>query len=268
MLFCTVRGCGQPLTRTGNAYSCPQKHSFDIGRHGHITLLQPQDRRSRIPGDAAEAVHARRRLSDRGLFLPLLHAIRDLAALSPADTVLDAGCGDGYYLGTLAEHTGCQAHGIDISQPAILAAARRYPHCQWVLANADRQIPYGDQTFSLVLSITARRNAPEFHRVLRPTGRLLLAIPAPDDLIELRGPSRDRIPVAVADFAPHFTLAAQRRATTTADLDAAAVADVLHAIYRPLQPQPPAPGRVTFSLDLLLLLPVDAPPAQSPAASR
>jgi 23S rRNA (guanine745-N1)-methyltransferase len=268
MLICTVRGCGQPLTRTGNAYSCPQKHSFDIGRHGHITLLQPQDRRSRIPGDAAEAVHARRRLSDRGLFLPLLHAIRDLAALSPADIVLDAGCGDGYYLGTLAEQTGSQGHGVDISQPAILAAARRYPHCQWVLANADRQIPYASQTFSLVLSITARRNAPEFHRVLRPGGRLLVAIPAPDDLIELRGPSRDRIPVAVADFAPYFTLAAHRRATTTADLDAAAVADVLHAIYRPLQPQPPAAGRVTFSLDLLLFQPVDAPPAQSPAASR
>ena len=125
MLLCTVRGCGQPLTRTGHAYSCPRHHSFDVARSGYLNLLQPQDRRSKNPGDTAEAVHARRRLSAQGLFLPLLHAIGDLAALSPADTVLDAGCGDGYYLGTLAEHTGCQAHGIDISQPAILAAAAR-----------------------------------------------------------------------------------------------------------------------------------------------
>jgi 23S rRNA (guanine745-N1)-methyltransferase len=268
MLICTVRGCGQPLTRTGGAYTCPQKHSFDIGRLGHLTLLQPQDRRSREPGDAAAAVNARRRLHDRGVSAPLLQAIREFAHPSATDEVLDAGCGDGFYLGSLVELTGCRGHGIDISSPAILAAARRYPHCEWVLANADRQVPYANETFSLVLSITARRNAPEFHRVLQPHGRLLVAIPAPDDLIELRGPSRDRTASAVEAFHPHFTLAGQRRATTTADLDASAVDDILHSIYRPLQPHPPAAGRITFSLDLLLFQPVAAPPAQSPATSR
>lgn len=274
MLICTVRGCAQPLTRTGAAYTCPQKHSFDIGRHGHLTLLQPQDRRSREPGDTAAAVNARRRLHDRGVTAPLLEAIRDFAHPSPADEVLDAGCGDGFYLGTLAEQTGCRGHGIDISSPAILAAARRYPHCEWVLANADRQVPYADATFTLVMSITARRNASEFRRVLRPGGRLLVAIPAPDDLIELRGATRDRIASAVEAFAPHFELTAQRRATTTADLDAAAVEDILHSIYRPLQPHPAAAGRITFSLDLLLFQapqppspPAVTPPAQSPAAS-
>jgi 23S rRNA (guanine745-N1)-methyltransferase len=260
MLICTVRGCAQPLTRTGNAYTCPRKHAFDIGRHGHITLLQPQDRRSREPGDAAAAVQARRRLHDRGVTLPLLAAIRDFVNPIPAEHVLDAGCGDGFYLGTLVEQTGCHGHGIDLSSPAVIAAARRYPACEWVLANADRQIPYADASFSLVMSITARRNAPEFSRVLVPHGRLLVAIPAPDDLIELRGASRDRIASAVEAFAPHFELTAQRRATTTADLAAAAVEDILLSIYRPHQPHPPTAGRITFSLDLLLFQPAATPP--------
>jgi len=268
MLLCSVRGCAQPLARTGRVYACPNKHSFDVARSGYLNLLQPQERRSKNPGDSVEAVAARRRLHDRGITAPLLSAIRELSGATAADQALDAGCGDGYYLGSLARATGCTAHGIDISIPAIDAAARRYPACEWIVANADRQIPYADSSFSLVLSITARRNAPEFRRVLRPEGRLLVAIPAPDDLIELRGAERDRIESTVEAFAPQFRLLSQVRATTTADLDAAGVQDILLSIYRPLQPHPPAAGRVTFSLDLLLFQPAATPPAESPAASR
>ncbi len=36
-------------------------------------------------------------------------------------------------------------------------------------------------------------NVSEFRRVLRDDGRLLVAIPAPDDLIELRGEGKDRV---------------------------------------------------------------------------
>jgi 23S rRNA (guanine745-N1)-methyltransferase len=143
-------------------------------------------------------------------------------------------------------------HGIDISTPAIDAAARRYPACQWIAGNADRFIPYADASFSAVLSITARMNAAEFRRVLRPDGRLLVAIPAPDDLIELRGHGRDRVARTVAEFAPDFRLIETARASTTADLDAGAVEDVLNSIYRPMQPRPAQAMRVTFSLDLLL----------------
>ena len=46
-----------------------------------------------------------------------------------------------------------------------------------------------------------------------------------------------------------------RRASTTADLDASAVRDALHSIYRPMQTKPMEARRVTFSLDLLLFQP-------------
>ena len=74
---------------------------------------------------------------------------------------------------------------LDVAQPFFLAA------------NADRFVPYADRSFSVVMSITARMNAGEFRRVLREDGRLLVAIPAADDLIELRSPAggegRDRV---------------------------------------------------------------------------
>ena len=256
MLLCPVRDCRLPLTRevVGKAARliCPQNHSFDIARSGYLNLLQPQERRSKHPGDTPEAVAARRRLHDLGVSAPLIAAVTDLLHPTSADIVLDAGCGDGYLLGTLHEQTDCDAHGIDISLPAINAAAKRFPSCEWIVGNADRFLPYADHSFSIILSVTARINAQEFRRVLRNDGRLLVAIPSPEDLIELRGPGRDRVDRTLETFAKTFTLSNRRRVTHTADLSASAVEDVRVSIYRPLHSEPLEAMRVTFSLDLLL----------------
>jgi 23S rRNA (guanine745-N1)-methyltransferase len=153
------------LLREQTRLVCPAKHSFDIARSGYINLLQPQDRRSKQPGDSAAVIAARRRMHDRGVSEPLLRAIAQMLSATPRDVVLDAGCGDGFYLGSLARQTGFHAHGVDISIPAIDSAARRYPQCEWIVANADRLLPYADHAFSIVTSITARMNPDEFRRV-------------------------------------------------------------------------------------------------------
>jgi 23S rRNA (guanine745-N1)-methyltransferase len=267
MLLCPVRGCRLALVRQDRRLVCARAHSVDIARSGYVNLLQPQDRRSRNPGDTKAAVAARRRLHDLGVTEPLLRGIGEIIAPSATDVVLDAGCGDGFYLGTLAREIGFDAHGIDISTFAADAAARRYPpgeRCEWIVANADRFVPYSDHSFSIVLSITARMNVGEFRRVLRGPeagndGRLLVALPSPEDLIELRShigeSGRDRVARTVETFAPGFTLTEQRRVTTTASLEASAVQDVLLSIYRPMRSRPVEAMRVTFSLDLLLFRP-------------
>jgi 23S rRNA (guanine745-N1)-methyltransferase len=263
MLLCTVRECHQPLLREespeGRRVVCPRGHSFDIARSGYINLLQPQDRRSKQPGDSADAVAARRRLHDLGVTKGLLDAIAETLSPSPRDVILDAGCGDGFYLGNMAGETGSKAHGVDISIPAVNAAARRFPACEWIVANADRFVPYADASFSIVLSITGRMNSAEFRRVLRNDGLLLVAIAAPDDLIELRSasgtPGRDRVPRTLETFSKEFTVLDRRQVTSQTELDASAVQDVLVSVYRPIRPTPAQAMRLTFSLDLLLLRP-------------
>lgn len=254
-LLCTVRGCGEALTREQRRLVCPRGHSFDVARSGYINLLQPQDRRSKQPGDSADAVAARRRLHERGVTAPLLSAILDFIKPDARDAILDAGCGDGFYLGSIARETRCQGHGVDISIPAVNAAAKRFPECEWIVANADRFVPYSDALFGAVLSITGRMNSAEFRRVLREDGKLLVAVPSPEDLIELRGTGKDRVPRTIETFAREFKLIEQRRATTPADLDAAAVQDVLVSVYRPLRANPVEAMPLTFSLDLLLFRP-------------
>jgi 23S rRNA (guanine745-N1)-methyltransferase len=190
---------------------------------------------------------------------PLLEAIAEAAALDAGDVVLDAGCGEGFYLGELARRPGCEGHGVDISIPAVQAAARRYPpldpsgaRFDWVVANADRFLPYADASFSIALSITGRIHAGELRRVLREDGRLLVAIPSPEDLIELRGTGRDRVASTVEACAAGFRLVDRRRAASIAELDREGVEQVLHSIYRPRRRRPVEAMRLTFSLDLLL----------------
>jgi 23S rRNA (guanine745-N1)-methyltransferase len=203
--------------------------------------LQPQDRRSKRPGDPREAVLARRRLLEAGHGDLLLNALREtltVLAVPAVPSVLDIGCGEGFYLGTLAGERLLEAHGIDLSTAAVDLAARRWPDVRWFVVNADRTLPYAGGSFDLALSLTARRNAPEVRRVLRPEGRLVVAVPGEDDLVELREAVlgervvRSRVSSVLADFAEHFTLEGHRTVRRRERLDAEAVRDVLASTYR------------------------------------
>jgi 23S rRNA (guanine745-N1)-methyltransferase len=248
-LLCTVRNCGAALVREAQRVICERGHSFDVARSGYINLLQPQDRRSRQPGDSAEAVAARRRILERH-GAPFVDAVVNL--VGAVDTVLDAGCGEGHHLGALRSRFECEAHGVDISVPAIDAAARRYADCAFVIANADRFLPYADASFGAVMSITARLNAGEFRRVLRHGGTLLVAIPGDDDLVELRGQSRDRVERTIEMFAPSFSFVRRERVSTRVLLDRDALRDVVVSTYRPKRMPDADEMQVTMSRDLLL----------------
>ena len=246
---------------------CPRQHAFDVARSGYVNLLQPQDRRSARPGDSAATLEARRRVLARGLEAPFIAAMLEVLALEPADAVLEVGCGEGAHLAAIAERFGCEGHGVDISVTAIDSAARRHPRLHWVVANADRRLPYATRSFRVVASITARRNAAEFRRVVRDDGAVLVILPAPDDLLELReailgeGRARDRVPGAVDALAPLFVLERHERIRHVARLDRTAIADQMTASYRALRRSQSARRQdldgvdVTFSRDLLLFRP-------------
>lgn len=218
--------------------ACARRHAFDVARSGYVNLLQPQDRRASRPGDSAEVRAARRRFHAAGYETPLTEALAGLVSLGPSDAALEVGCGEGHHLATVAARSGCDGHGLDIAAAAIDAAARRYPRLHWIVANGDRTLPYPDASFRLVLSVTARRNPSEFRRVLRRDGTLLLVVPGPDDLVELRravlgeGIVRDRVDRAVATFAPLFTLQRRRRLRRVVWLEPDAIRDALTGSYR------------------------------------
>ena len=240
-LACTVRGCGLPLARGDRALTCTRGHSYDVSRSGYVNLLQPQDRRALSAGDSRELVSARRRLLDAGVGRTIVDDfVRCATRLDLPDVplVADLGSGTGDVLAAIAAARPIAGVGIDLSAAAAAHAARRYPALTWVVANADRRLPLVDGGAALVLSMNGRRNPEECARVLAPGGSLLVAVPSPDDLVELRasiqgqGDERDRVETLIAEHAPAFTVVTRHVARERHRLSAEALRDVLRITYR------------------------------------
>ncbi len=240
-LACTVRGCGLPLARYDRSLRCPAGHAHDVARHGYLNLLQPQDRRSPDAGDSREVVHARARLLAAGVGRALVEAAVSRAAaldLGHRPVVVDLGSGTGDALGLLAATRPVIGVGIDLSVAAADSSARRFPELTWVVANADRRIPLLDGSVRLALSLHARRNPNECARILVPGGWLIVAVPAPDDLAELRAlvqghaVERDRMAKVIEEHAASFAVEERFAVRVSQPLDREILRDLVRSTYR------------------------------------
>ncbi|MET7291100.1 putative RNA methyltransferase [Streptomyces griseoloalbus] len=169
------------------ALRCPAGHAFDIARHGYAGLLTGARATS---GDDAAMAQSRDRFLSTGTYAPIREAVARLAADSaPARaTVVDVGCGTGYYLtGALDELPGARGLGLDTSVRALRSAARAHERAAAAAWDVFRPFPLADKVADVVLDVFAPRNPAEFHRVLRPTGRLVVVRPTGRHLTELRG---------------------------------------------------------------------------------
>ena len=224
-----------------------------------MNLLQPQDRRSSSAGDSSHVVRARARLIASGIGHALSEAVQALVATLDVPTgavVVELGSGTGDALAAVAHTNHVDGIGIELSTAAADHAARLFPHVTWVVANADRRLPLADASVDLVLSLHGRRNPEECARVLTPAGWLLVALPAPDDLVELRAATlgealpRPRAEALLAEHAPHFTVQRQATVREQRTLDSRTLRALLDATYRGGR------RRVTERLDALTSLEV------------
>ncbi|MBS1845765.1 MAG: methyltransferase domain-containing protein [Actinobacteria bacterium] len=184
ILRCPV--CGEGLGRVESSLRCPRRHSFDIARQGYASLLSGGQARS---GDDAAMARARIDFLAAGHYAPLRDALAGLGARSGpgAATVLEVGCGTGYHLaGVLEALPEARGLGLDSSVRALRAAAKAHPHGAAASWDVFRPFPIAPASVDLALDVFAPRNPAEFHRVLRPEGRLIVARPDGDHLAELR----------------------------------------------------------------------------------
>jgi 23S rRNA (guanine745-N1)-methyltransferase len=247
--------------RLSQTYTCDAGHSYDVARSGYVNLLQPHDRRSANPGDSRESVASRARLLGAGIGATIVGALAARAAaldLPGGATIVDLGCGGGDALDAACARTGGAGVGIDISTAAAELAARRFPAATWVVANADRRLPLLDGSVTLALSLHARRNPPECARVIGAGGFLLVAVPAADDLIELRAQvqgeaiERPRSSAVVEEHAAAFALVAQQTVREHHRLDRQQLLDLLSGTYRGARTSTAARVEQLDSLDVTI----------------
>ena len=240
-LRCTVRDCALRLEPGGGALRCGRGHAVDRARPGSWNLLQPQDRRSRRAGDSDEATAARRRWLARGHVAGLVREIAArIDAVSPPEggLAVDVGCGEGTLTAQLLASRPLDVCGVDLATGAIRLAARTAESVTWIVANADRGLPFMSASVDLAVSIFGRRPAEELRRVLKPKGALIVVVPGEDDLVELReaaqgpAPRRSGAAGAAAELAPHFTVKETALWRHQAHHDREALADALAMSYR------------------------------------
>lgn len=179
-LRCSV--CAEPVSLTGRTLRCERRHSFDLARQGYVNLLH-----ARIPAgtaDTAPMVDARAAFLSSGAYAPLAEAVA--AAGSAPGLIIDAGAGPGYYLSRVLDAApDAVGLALDVSAIALRRAARAHPRLGAAVWNLWEPWPVGDGVASVVLDVFSPRNATEFHRVLAPGGKLVVASPLPGHLAEL-----------------------------------------------------------------------------------
>ncbi|MBE6985020.1 MAG: methyltransferase domain-containing protein [Ruminococcaceae bacterium] len=181
MVICPI--CQSRLNCEKQRWHCENNHSFDVARQGYVNLLPVQQKHSLTPGDTKEMVAARRAFLDGGYYLPIAKTLRSLVDALQPKTILDAGCGEGYYLSHLTHIP--ERWGIDISKDAVRFAAVRDKAAHWLTATA-AHLPFEAQSFDCVLSMFAFTAEAEFQRVLKENGYFIQVLAGKDHLLGLK----------------------------------------------------------------------------------
>ena len=183
--------CSENLILSKQSYRCSNGHCFDLSAKGYVNLLISA--KSGIHGDSKEMLTSRRAFLSRGYYYPIIVRLAEIIKAKCKNkniTLLDAGCGEGYYtdaLKTFLENDGYDVnmYGIDVSKDGVAMASKRYKKCNFAVASVNA-LPFGKATFDVVVSLFAPIAETEFNRILKDDGMLITVSPSPRHLYGLK----------------------------------------------------------------------------------
>lgn len=183
--------CASPLTLNQRTFACENRHSFDLAKEGYVNLMPANHKHSKNPGDSKEMMQARREFLATGhyakLSQTLAHVALDSASSNEDMTLLDMGCGEGYYTEGIRQALpeSAQVYGLDISKVAVKYASKRYPDCDFSVASSYR-LPFADNSLDAIVKVYAPSSEDELIRCLKPGGVLISVTPGERHLYQLR----------------------------------------------------------------------------------
>lgn len=183
-LICPL--CSFALTENAQGIACQNHHQFDRAKDGYFNLLPVHHKNSREPGDAKQQLMARRAFLTAGYFSSLVDELNKI--INPASaTLLDIGCGEGYFTRALSQHCiDAEVYGIDIAKAGIrLAAKSGQPKNIYAVASS-HLLPVADASMDVVTRIYAPSKDEELSRVLKQDGLLIIVTPGERHLLGLR----------------------------------------------------------------------------------
>ena len=178
--------CQENLTLVESSLKCSNRHSFDLAKFGYVNLA-PQIKQS--ANYDKENFQNRQQILEAGFYQAILEGISDLLATKPsAKTVLDIGCGEGFYSRKLQEsHSDKTFYAFDISKDSVQIAAKSETNwaVNWFVGDLAR-LPIKNASMDILLDIFSPANYGEFRRVLSQNGILMKVVPTENHLKEIR----------------------------------------------------------------------------------
>ena len=219
--------CQENLTLVEGSLKCNNRHSFDLAKFGYVNLA-PQIKQS--ANYDKENFQNRQQILEAGFYQAILEAISDLLANSEnTETILDIGCGEGFYSRKLQEnHPDKTFYAFDISKDSVQIAAKSEPNwaVNWFVGDLAR-LPIQDASMDILLDIFSPANYGEFRRVLSKDGILIKVIPTKNHLKEIRQKVQDQLTnkdYSNQDiknhFQEHFTILSSQTASLTKTITA------------------------------------------------
>ena len=214
--------CQENLTLVESSLKCENRHSFDLAKFGYVNLA-PQIKQS--ANYDKENFQNRQQILEAGFYQAILEAVSDLLSNSKnAKTILDIGCGEGFYSRKLQErHPDKTFYAFDISKDSVQIAAKSEPNwaVNWFVGDLAR-LPITDASMDILLDIFSPANYGEFRRVLSKDGILIKVIPTKNHLKEIRQKVQDQLTnkdYSNQDiknhFQEHFTILSSQTASLT-----------------------------------------------------
>ena len=219
--------CQEKLTLVESSLKCNNRHSFDLAKFGYVNLA-PQIKQS--ANYDKENFQNRQQILEAGFYQAILEAVSDLLSNSKnAKTILDIGCGEGFYSRKLQErHPDKTFYAFDISKDSVQIASKSEPNwaVNWFVGDLAR-LPIKDASMDILLDIFSPANYGEFHRVLSKNGILIKVIPTENHLNEIRQKVQDQLTnkdYSNQDiknhFQEHFTILSSQTASLTKTITA------------------------------------------------
>ena len=219
--------CRENLTLLESSLKCNNRHSFDLAKFGYVNLA-PQIKQS--ANYDKENFQNRQQILEAGFYRAILEAVSDLLASSKTTTtILDIGCGEGFYSRKLQEsHSEKTFYAFDISKDSVQIAAKSEPNwaVNWFVGDLAR-LPIKDASMDILLDIFSPANYGEFRRVLSKDGILIKVIPTENHLKEIRQKVQDQLTNKdysnqdiKEHFQEHFTILSNQTASLTKTITA------------------------------------------------
>ena len=225
--------CQENLTLLESSLKCCNRHSFDLAKFGYVNLA-PQIKQS--ANYDKENFQNRQQILEAGFYQAILEAISDLLASSKnAKTILDIGCGEGFYSRKLQKrHPDKTFYAFDISKDSVQIAAKSEANwaVNWFVGDLAR-LPIKDASMDILLDIFSPANYGEFRRVLSKDGILIKVIPTKNHLKEIRQKVQDQLTnkeYSNQDIKNHFQNNFTILSSKTASLTKPITADQLQAL--------------------------------------